>query len=168
MPRLTNQRYYKQHIWLSVVNREYPPLFTVLSSVERAALFAFYQPHQVTSESELIAHRVNVTKAQPNLPARAGKIYSRLQSSFESADQQSGGDLERFEQIIRSRRHRDSVTTFGPAGKQRHITVRAVRRPGPDLHKLSKAILALAMEQVMQEQAAKDAHADDVSAHLAA
>jgi hypothetical protein len=51
-----------------------------------------------------------------------------------------------------SRTHR-----HGPTGgkRNRHISVRAVRRAQPDLHKLSRALIELAMEQAAAEAAAK-------------
>ncbi len=51
-----------------------------------------------------------------------------------------------------SRTHR-----HGPTGgkRNRHISVRAVRRQQPDLHKLSRALIELALEQAAAEAAAK-------------
>jgi hypothetical protein len=51
-----------------------------------------------------------------------------------------------------SRTHR-----YGPTGGKhsRHISVRAVRRQQPDLHKLSRALIELTMEQAAAEAAAK-------------
>ena len=43
----------------------------------------------------------------------------------------------------------------GGAGRQRHISVRAVRRNPPDLRKLSRAVIQLAMEQAAAEAAAQ-------------
>ena len=45
----------------------------------------------------------------------------------------------------------------GPKGgrRNRHISVRAVRRAQPDLHKLSRALIQLAMAQAAAEAAAK-------------
>lgn len=40
-------------------------------------------------------------------------------------------------------------------GRQRHISVRAVRRDPPDLRKLSRALIALAMAQAEAEQKAQ-------------
>lgn len=40
-------------------------------------------------------------------------------------------------------------------GRQRRISVRAVRREQPDLRKLSRALIALAMEQAAAEAAAQ-------------
>lgn len=40
-------------------------------------------------------------------------------------------------------------------GRQRHISVRAVRREQPDLRKLSRALIALALEQAAAEAAAQ-------------
>lgn len=42
--------------------------------------------------------------------------------------------------------------------KQRKIVVRPVRREHPDIQKLSRALIALALEQAAAEAAAKAAH----------
>jgi hypothetical protein len=52
-----------------------------------------------------------------------------------------------------SKAHRKSTT--GRAGRERHISVRAVRRNPPDLRKLSRAVIQLAMEQAAAEAAAQ-------------
>jgi hypothetical protein len=44
-------------------------------------------------------------------------------------------------------------------GRERHISVRAVRRNPPDVRKLSRALIELAMEQAAAEAAAES---DDV------
>ena len=51
-------------------------------------------------------------------------------------------------------------------GRQRHISVRGVRRDPPDLKKLSRALIALAMEQAAAEAAA-EAQGRDGSADAA-
>jgi hypothetical protein len=53
-----------------------------------------------------------------------------------------------------SRTHKDSKKTTG-RGRQRHISVRAVRRDPPDLRKLSRALIAIAMAEA---EAEKQAH----------
>jgi len=44
-------------------------------------------------------------------------------------------------------------------GKQRNISVRAVRRDPPDLRKLSRALIQLAIAEAEAQQAATDQHA---------
>jgi hypothetical protein len=51
-----------------------------------------------------------------------------------------------------SRTYKDSPKG---GGRQRHISVRAVRRNPPDLRKLSRALIALAMAQAASEAAAE-------------
>lgn len=49
----------------------------------------------------------------------------------------------------------------GRRGRQRHISVRSIRRDPPDLHKLSRAVIALAMAQADAEaQAAAERNAE--------
>jgi hypothetical protein len=43
----------------------------------------------------------------------------------------------------------------GGRGRQRHISVRGIRRTQPDLRKLSRALIALAMAQAAAEAAAE-------------
>ena len=56
-----------------------------------------------------------------------------------------------------SRTYKDSRKVTGH-GRERRISVRAVRRDPPDLRKLSRAVIQLAMEQAAAEAAAKVAH----------
>jgi hypothetical protein len=51
-----------------------------------------------------------------------------------------------------SRTHKDAPHR---KGRQRNISVRAVRRDPPDLRKLSRALIQLAMEQAAAEAAAE-------------
>ncbi len=51
-----------------------------------------------------------------------------------------------------SRTYKDSAKG---GGRERHISVRAVRRNPPDLRKLSRALIALAMAQAAAEAAAE-------------
>jgi len=53
-----------------------------------------------------------------------------------------------------SRTYKDSKKANGNS-RERHISVRAVRRDPPDLRKLSRAIIQLAMEQAAAEAAAE-------------
>jgi hypothetical protein len=53
-----------------------------------------------------------------------------------------------------SRTYKDSQRKGG--GRERRISVRAVRRNPPDLRKLSRAVIALAMEQAAAEAAASE------------
>lgn len=46
-------------------------------------------------------------------------------------------------------------------GRERHISVRAVRRNPPDLQKLSRALVQLAMAQAAAEADAQAEHGDD-------
>lgn len=48
--------------------------------------------------------------------------------------------------------------------RHRHIYVRSVRRPSPDLKKLSRAIIALAMAQAQTEASAARDHLDSQAA----
>lgn len=52
-----------------------------------------------------------------------------------------------------SRTHKDS-RKYQP--KERHISVRAIRRDPPDLHKLGRAIVAVALAQAEADAAAAD------------
>jgi hypothetical protein len=72
--------------------------------------------------------------------------------------------IERKEGISMARTFKDA--SQGKAGRgrggrarQRHISVRSIRRDPPDLRKLSRAVIALAMAQADAEvQAAHDDH----------
>ncbi len=64
-----------------------------------------------------------------------------------------------------SRTHKDA-RSYKP--KDRHISVRAVRRNPPDLRKLSRALIELAMAEAAAEAAAQELKAGSVDAEATA
>jgi predicted GTPase len=55
-----------------------------------------------------------------------------------------------------SKTHKDSQKSKASRkGRERHISVRAVRRDPPDLRKLSRALITLAMAEAAAEAAAQ-------------
>lgn len=59
-----------------------------------------------------------------------------------------------------SRTHKDAP--HRKQQRQRHISVRAVRRDPPDVRKLSRALLQMAMEEAAAEAAAEQAVNDNL------
>jgi hypothetical protein len=79
MTRLTLLTYTAQHYqlkkeWFS----EGGGAFIMLSPTEQWALHSYYEFTKKLSDSELLAHRRAVSRAQPSLPQRAGKVFSKL------------------------------------------------------------------------------------------
>jgi hypothetical protein len=85
MTRLTNTTYLTQHHqlkteWLS----ESGGAFIMLSPTEQWTLHSYYEFTKNLTNTELLAHRAVVSKAQPSLPHRAGKAFTRLRLFSES------------------------------------------------------------------------------------
>jgi hypothetical protein len=140
MPRLTFDSYLKQRAFLLLVWEEIDPLFSLLSPNQQADLHHYYQPLHKYTDDHLQKHRAHVTKLDPSLPARAGKSYARLHRVYEQGvERAKRADGSKQSPMQPPRPKRTPV----PASSRR-ITVRAVLRPEPDLHKLSQALIALA------------------------
>lgn len=50
-----------------------------------------------------------------------------------------------------------------PTRPERHITVRGVRKPSPDLRKLGRVVIALALAEAEAEKAAADQYVDNAA-----
>jgi hypothetical protein len=79
MTRLTNTTYLIQHHqlkdeWFS----ESGGAFIMLSPTEQWILHSYYEFTKHLSDTELLAHRAAVSKAQPSLPQSAGKAIAKL------------------------------------------------------------------------------------------
>jgi hypothetical protein len=75
------------------------------------------------TDAELRLHRQVVKRIDPSLPQRAGRAYAKLER----------GEWKCIDH------------TLTPKG--RAITVRSVVKPKPDMHRLVKAAMAIAMEE---------------------
>ncbi len=134
MPRLTDSEFLAIHRQLKVDWQQATGLYGYLSSREQWQLHGYFRPSEELSDADLLAHRIAISKEQPSLPQRAGKAYRKLELVRAS--------LARARNVAVT----PSQPTQRTSRKVRHITVRAVVNPKPDLHKLAKALMAMAMD----------------------
>jgi hypothetical protein len=148
MPRLSNALFLDRHRFLRKMWLECDELYSILEVNQQWEVHRFYQPSKELTDEELVAHRKATTKAEPRLPAIAGRHFALLYQSFRVAYAYAEGDEMRFRSAIsQMSRQRPSHMT----GK-RQIWIRAVANPEPDLQKLASALIDLALHQAAEEE----------------
>lgn len=140
MPRLATQQYLYRRAWIRHLWVMGSRLFGDLSSEQQMALHHFFRPASVLTATGAIEHRRIAGQRYPTLPARAGRAYHQIIRRY-----QSFAVLPRQSQ--EPVKHRKLRTD--------DIRVRAVRRPEPDLKRLSRAFLMLGLYLANEEAAAK-------------
>ena len=129
MPRQTKNQYLKthrrlRHLWLHA-----PEAFSYLSLREQGQVHDYFQPSRpLTSDSQILIYRADMTGQQPSLPHQAGRALVKL-------DERTAA--------YALRKVRPPVAV--PAGTRR-LRVRAIRRPEPDIQKLTMVVLLLAQQ----------------------
>jgi len=117
-------------------------------------LYDFYVPHRSLTESELHAHRTQVSAAWPHLSAQAGKIFNRLYTVFCRAFELADGSETRFYAELRkltaSRPGASTVYTTGTR-RARRISVYPQLRPEPDVDRLVHALMRIANDMLKSE-----------------
>ncbi len=146
MPRLTFNEYLIQRVFLKLAWEEFDQLYSLLPTNQQWDLHRYYQPLSDHTTDELKGYRAYITRLEPSLPARAGRLHAQLHRVYEQA-------IEALEQPRAGRRPTSSKAprTRALAGRPR-ITVRAIARPEPDLHKFSQALIALAEQMAREEK----------------
>jgi hypothetical protein len=144
VPRLSNSNYLSQREFLIDAWKLFPGVFTAVSYNQQLEIHAFYQPSKDLTDEQVLAHREQISQAQPSLPNRAGKLLTRMETAArllqERLDSQPDQDSTRRVRVSTSR-------------GQRHIKVVPLARPEMDVRKLAVALLDLA-EQVQREESA--------------
>lgn len=138
MPRLSNEYYYHRHEFLRWLWLNKDAAYSYLSPNEQWAIHDYYQPSKELSFQELVAHRREVSKERPNLPAVAGKAAHRLY------------------QLVKGQR--SPKPTHRPRQRQsskRQVTIRAVVRPEINMKQLARALIAVAEDMARREQEKK-------------
>lgn len=120
MPRLTNLHYLAIHTVLRRYWLTDKADFGYLTLNDQSALHDFYRPADNLTDAALITHRKTITAQQPSLPSRAGKAVGAF-SAVVSAEVEPPARI--------------TVTEH-----KRTLSVRAVRRPQPDLAKFHAAL----------------------------
>jgi hypothetical protein len=139
VPRLTFNDYLKQRAFLRLAREEFDQLYSLLSPDQQWALHRYYQPLGDDTDDALWEYRAHVTKREPSLPARAGKLYAKLHGVYEAgiSTAASGERRSKPTRPAEARVHSGATS----------ISVRALARPEPDLKLLARAFLAVAVEK---------------------
>ena len=146
MPRVTKRDQYKRYqelrqIWLEPLSGS----FGVLTPTDQWKVHAFYRPSERLTYEEFAAHLRDIKRRRPRLVHVAGKLSRQILT--ESARLAT----VRLEAA-------PSVVTRGSKGRNRrvgNVTVHAIVRPTPDLHKLVRAAIELAKERENQKRKGK-------------
>jgi len=94
MPRLTNQQYLANSCWLrGIWFCNLKTLYAVLPVQHQIDLHAYFAPTKELTDEERIDHRKIISRDFPDLPARAGRYYSRMQDLYDEAIQFANGDM---------------------------------------------------------------------------
>jgi hypothetical protein len=136
MPRLTPKQYLKAHDQLRRFWLHNDMVFGALSSAEQYQIHDYFQPSKDLSDLELLAHRDRITKERPSLPHQAGRALAKLRDAAA---------------VLSVRRLRMAKAPAGAKVRRqgnRHLTVRAVVKPEPDMQKLARALVMLAEHRV--------------------
>lgn len=131
MPRLSPKHYLERHDRLRTIWLTDNASYGCLSASEQWILHKYYQPSKSLTSLDLLEHRSGLDKQEPSLGSRAGKQYAKVYA--EHVRQQS-----RMEAVPHGKPQR-----LRP--EDRHLTLRAVAHPEPDLQKLSRAFIGLAL-----------------------
>jgi hypothetical protein len=155
MPRLTNDLYLERHGFLRKAWHDFYDIFSVLPVTQQWELHRYYQSQSGRAPAELLRRRAEMTEAEPSLPNRAGKSFSRVYRAFRHAFEYAQGDEQRFFRAVVAQipeasitRHYVPATSTAPA---RVIKVWSVARPEPDLQKLVLALKLLAEQQAREQ-----------------
>lgn len=141
MSRLSNAPFLAAHHWLRQLWLADLSSYAQVSERDQIELHLYFCPSKDWSDDKLLEHRRIISKADPSLPQRAGRSLQRFKRA-------QAGEVVYAPRVYES-----------PArGRQRGyaITVRGVRTPEPDLHKLARAVIRMTEE--------RDRHEDDSAA----
>lgn len=122
MPRLTNANFLKIHSQLRLFWLHDQVQFAELTPAEQWNLRAYFQPAKDLTDQQLLVHRKVVTWHRPTLPHQAGKALANLWRG-------------------------PSMSSIG-----QRLAVLGVVRPEPDIHKLARALKALAEHHHQPEE----------------
>lgn len=132
MPRVTHRDQYKHHLLLreAWTGGRYQGVFGALSTTDQWKLHSFYRPDDALSRQEFVEHLQRINKEQPQLRHVAGKLFQQ----FERA-------------LLQQARPTPALQPVESGSHRRHIVVRAVARPQPDIDKLIRALIAMVEDE---------------------
>lgn len=128
MPRVTQRDQYKRHLLLrkAWTGERYPGVFGILSATDQWKLHAYYRPSESLSRQEFVDHLKEINKEQPQLRHVAGKLFRKIELG-----------------LVQQARSVPMPQVLEAGSHRRHIVVRAVARPQPDMDKLVRALTAM-------------------------
>lgn len=118
MPRLTTHDYLFFHAYLHEVWHNQRKAFSLISTRDQSYLHRYFRPSEALTNPELLVHRNAITRQHPSLPHCAGRALRRLA---------------------------DPVPLKQSSGSGR-IVLYPLLRPNPDLARMSRALLRLAIQ----------------------
>lgn len=147
MPRLSNELYLRRHNFLAKAWQDFARLYTILLPQDQWTVHRYYQPTKDLSDQELLDYRQQVTRDEPSLPARAGRLFVRMNRAFRTAYEYAQGDQLRFYDSLWQQTAGARVHQHG----KRQIRIAALARPEPDLEGLARVLVQMAIDQVAEE-----------------
>jgi len=137
MPRLTNTHYLITRKWLTELWLSDPGAWASTSPEDQRLLHDYFEPSIPLSPEQALAHRWQVTVAQPSLPQRAGRALKRFRRVVQ-------GELSWVpEPVVSPRRGRQA---------QHAISVRSVLQPHPDPAKLARIVISVAATEAKRRK----------------
>jgi hypothetical protein len=161
MPRLSNDQYLFRHDFLYRLWTDERLLFRLLTPTQQRNLHRYYLPAMEVSDDHLLAHRRQLDRDQPSLGIRAGKSFALLQQDFNGACDTYGLDAVIAGCAIpafMSQRKVESgrMTLRKGCNGPRQVSVSSLMLPEPDIDLLAKALLRLAEQLAVQQEADPD------------
>lgn len=136
MPRVTHRDQYKRHLFLreAWTGERYLGVFGVLSATDQWKLHAFYRPSEPLGRQEFVEHLQQINRERPQFRHVAGKLFRQIEQA-----------------LIQQARRIPTPQPVEVGSHRRHIVVRGVARPQPDIDKLIRALIAM-IEDEQSEQ----------------
>jgi hypothetical protein len=126
-----------------MVWQQHKKLFTLLTPGQQLEVYDYFQATKDFPDEQLLVNRRFMTQAQPSLPQRAGKHFSRLWQAYRTAEKLAEGHPELLDQAIAHVVSKHSAQQEGAVTKKGTVTIRALAKPEIDLDKLARALLTM-------------------------
>lgn len=123
MPRLTNNEYLGNRLFLVDARSDFRGIYTALPFNHQIELHAFYRPFEELDEDQVLQH-------EPCIPHVAGKHLNVLLRVAKVAQRSA------------HQRRRNPIDFIAPVvRRKKHIVVRPLAKPEPDLNLPAEALL---------------------------
>ncbi len=131
MPRLSNSDYLYSRSELLALLNEKIPIQVHFSYSDQMVLHAYFVPTMQINDEEALAYRKVISKENPSLPNRAGKLMKRV-AALRSID---------WSRTPRS-------NGIGPS---RRLVVQSLVRAEPDIEKIAGTLIALIDDAIKRD-----------------